>query len=103
MNIALEPLLYIAAALIAVGTYGLLTRKDPVASLLSLQIITHAILIALVALGRGLASGTPAEATFPDTFAALVIAVLGTQAVVGLSLVLYVRRGGARGSDSAPE
>ncbi len=99
MSSYIEPLLYIAAALIAVGTYGLLTRKDPVASLLSLQIITHAIRITLVALGRGLASSASRDATFPDTFAALVIAALGAQAVVGLSLVLYVRRGGARGSD----
>ncbi len=98
MSSYLEPLLYFAAALFALGTYGLLTRKDPVASLLSLQVITHAVLIALVALGRGLASSAPQDATFPDSFATLVIAALGAQAVVGLSLVAYARRG-----DGSPE
>lgn len=89
MNVSLEPFLHLAAALLALGIYGLLTRRETHSAIASLQIITHAIVIALVALQRGSHPGTGPGAGFADAFGALVVMILGVQAIVGLSLILH--------------
>lgn len=89
MNI--EPFLYLAALLFALGIYGFLTRREVLARLAALQVATHGALIALVALGRGAQSGRGSDAEFADAFGVLVVALLCLQAVVGTSLALGLR------------
>ena len=89
MNVSLEPFLHLAALLFSLGIYGLLTRREAHSAIASLQIVTHAILITLVALQRGTHPGTGPDAGFADAFGALVVMILGVQTVVGLSLVLH--------------
>ena len=88
MSLPPEPFLYLAALLFSLGIYGLLTRREAHSAIVSLQIVTHATLIALVALQRGTHPGTGPDAAFADAFGALVVVILGVQAVVGLSLAL---------------
>jgi NADH:ubiquinone oxidoreductase subunit K len=91
MSPTLEPFLHLAALLLSLGVYGLLARRDAHSAVASLQIMAHAIVIALVALSRGTHPRTAADAGFADAFGALVIMLLGVQAVIGLSLVHHRR------------
>ena len=93
MNLSLEPFLHLAALLFSLGIYGLLTRRETHSAIASLQIVTHATLIALIALQRGIHPGTGPDAGFADAFGALVVMILSVQAVVGLSLALHQQPG----------
>lgn len=82
----LNQFLFLAAILFCIGTYGVLTRRNAVMVLMSIELILNAVNINLVAFGtqRGLASG--------QTFALFVIAVAAAEVGVGLAIVLKMYR-----------
>ena len=88
----LSSTLILATALFSVGLYGLLTRRQAVAVLLSVELMANAANLCFVAFGafRGGAMG--------QTFAVFSIALTVAEVAVGLALVilLYRSHGDAR-------
>jgi len=82
--------LIVAAGLFCLGLYGVLSRKNMVAILMSVELMLNAININLVAFWRYL---TP-EQIAGQAFAIMVFAVSAAEVAVGLALVisLYRRR-----------
>jgi NADH-quinone oxidoreductase subunit K len=82
----LEPLLLLSAALFCVGIYGVVSRKNAVGILLSVELMMNAVNINLVAFShyRGDHVG--------QTFAVFSIALTVAEVVVGLALVILLYR-----------
>jgi NAD(P)H-quinone oxidoreductase subunit 4L len=84
----LEGYLLVAAALFSIGVFGVLTRRNAVAILMSIELMLNAANINLVAFARFVdpqhLAGQP--------FAIFVITVAAAEAAVGLAIVLCVYR-----------
>jgi NADH:ubiquinone oxidoreductase subunit K len=82
--------LIVAAALFCLGMYGVLSRKNMVAILMSVELMLNAVNINLIAFWRYL----DADAVTGQVFAIMVFAVSAAEVAVGLALVisLYRRR-----------
>ncbi|GAB4577873.1 MAG: NADH-quinone oxidoreductase subunit NuoK [Anaerolineales bacterium] len=82
--------LIVAAGLFCLGLYGVLSRKNMVAILMSVELMLNAININLIAFWRYV---TPEQVT-GQAFAIMVFAVSAAEVAVGLALVisLYRRR-----------
>lgn len=76
-------LLATACALLSIGLYGVLTRRDLIAVLGCLEIVTGSVILLLVTLGQG----AVAEAT-----AVLLLVVAAVEASIGFSLLLRSSR-----------
>ncbi len=83
----LSTCLLLSAALFAVGVYGLLTRRQAIAVLLSVELMANAANLAFVAFGR--LGHRPAA----QTFALFAIALTVAEVAVGLALVILLYRG----------
>lgn len=88
MMIPLWMYLLVAAALFAIGTYGVLSRRTAVAILMSIELMLNAVIINLVAFWRFL---TPQNVS-GQAFAAFVFVVAAAEAAVGLAIILAVYR-----------
>lgn len=85
--------LLLACTLISIGVYGVITRKDLVAVLASVELMLGGaqLLLASYAAGTGAAAGVTQGVTI------IVLAVGGAEAAVGLALLMaLVRRGRTR-------
>lgn len=86
--ITLNHYLALAAALFAVGLFGVMTRRNAIGILMSAELMFNAVNINLVAFSRfrepGFASG--------DLFAIFVIAVAAAESVLGLAIILAIYR-----------
>jgi len=82
----LAPYILLAAALFAVGIYGLLTRRHLIGVLLSVELMANAANLSFVAFGRfrGGAAG--------QTFALFGIALTVAEVAIGLALVILLHR-----------
>ena len=95
VQIALNQYLTVAILLFSIGMYGVLTRKNAVAILMSIELMFNAANIALVAFGRflapfpTLAMGTAATG---QMFALFVVAVAAAEITIGVGIVLTVYR-----------
>ncbi len=78
----------VAAVLFSLGLYGVLTRKNAVMVLMSLELMTVAACLNMVTVSRFV---TPAEMT-GQVFAVFAMAVFAAQIGIGLALVLAVYR-----------
>jgi NADH:ubiquinone oxidoreductase subunit K len=89
-GLLLNEFLLLGAALFCIGVYGVLTRRNSVMVLMSIELILNAVNINLIAFGAmaGTVSG--------QVFALFVIAVAAAEVGVGLAIVLliYRNRGG---------
>lgn len=95
--IPLSWFLFVAAGLFAIGLFGVLSRKNAVAILMSVELMLNAVNINLVAFWRYL---TPDDIT-GQVFAVMVFVVAAAEVAVGLALVFQVYR--RRQSVSADE
>lgn len=86
MTIGLLHYLGLAAALFCIGLYGVLTRRNAVAVLMSLELMFNAVNINLVAFSHFRPEITGV------VFSLFVIAVAAAEATVGVALVLSVYR-----------
>ena len=84
--IPLKSLLWLSSALFAIGVFGVLTRRNAIAILLSIELILNAASLNFVALGQAL--GHPQG----QAFALFVIALAACEAAVGLAIVLGLYR-----------
>jgi NADH-quinone oxidoreductase subunit K len=83
--VTLRALLLVATALFSIGVYGLLTRRQAVALLLSIEVMANAANLVFVAFARY--GGAPGH---PLVLFALAITV--AEVAVGLALVLLLYR-----------
>lgn len=82
----LNQFLILAAALFCMGVYGVLTRRNGVMVLMSVELILNAVNINLVAFGAF------QDNIQGDVFAVFVIAVAAAEVGVGLAMVLLMYR-----------
>jgi len=80
--------LLVAAALFCIGTYGVLSRRNAVAILMSVELMLTAVNINLIAFWRYLAPENMAG----QAFAAFVFVVAAAEAAVGLAIIIAVYR-----------
>lgn len=86
--VPLEWYLILAAALFCVGGYGVLSRRNAIAVLMSIELMLNAININLIAFWRYLEPG----AATGQAFALFVYVVAAAEAAVGLALVIAIWR-----------
>jgi NAD(P)H-quinone oxidoreductase subunit 4L len=82
----LNQFLLLAAVLFCLGVYGVLTRRNGVLVLMSVELILNAVNINLVAFGAF------QDNVMGDVFAVFVIAVAAAEVGVGLAMVLLMYR-----------
>ncbi len=80
--------LILAAALLCVGLYGVLARRNAVAILMGLELMLNAVNLNLVAFWRYV---TPAVIA-GQVFAVIVFAVAASETAVGLALIISIYR-----------
>jgi len=80
--------LLVAAALFAIGVYGVLARRTAVAILMCIELMLNGVIINLVAFWRFM---TPQNMS-GQAFAAFVFVVAAAEAAVGLAIILAVYR-----------
>ena len=81
--------LLVAAALFAIGVYGVLARRNIVGILMSIELIFNAAGLNFVAFNRFLHP----DGVWGQGFVLFIIALAAAEAVVGLALVLTIYRG----------
>ena len=84
--IGLSHYLLLAAMLFSIGLYGVLTRKNAVGVLMSLELMFNSVNINLTAFSRF--SGEPSGLAFT----VFIIAVAAAEVTVGVALVLSIYR-----------
>ena len=79
-------LLLLSHALFSLGVYGILTRRNAIGLLLSIELILNAAALNFVLFGRafGQVQG--------QAFALFIIALAGCEAVVGLAIIINLSR-----------
>jgi NADH:ubiquinone oxidoreductase subunit K len=80
--------LVVAAALFAIGLFGVLSRRNAVAILMGVELMLNAVNINLVAFWR---FRTP-ETMMGQAFAVFVFVVAAAEAAVGLALIVAIYR-----------
>ena len=84
--IGLNHFLALSAVVFCIGVYGMLTRRNAIAVLMSVELMFNAVNITLVALGRYVITAEPVG----QVIAAFVIAVAAAEATVALAIVLLI-------------
>jgi NAD(P)H-quinone oxidoreductase subunit 4L len=84
----LEPFLIIAAALFCIGIYGLITSRNAVRVLMSVELMLNAVNINLMAFSNYLDSASIRG----QVFTIFVISIAAAEAAVGLAIVLSIYR-----------
>lgn len=80
--------LLVSALLLAIGIFGVLSRRNMLTVLMSIELIFNAANLNFVAFNRFLHPGQP----WGQAVALFIIAIAAAEAVVGLALVLVIYR-----------
>ncbi len=100
----LENVLLVSAALFAIGIYGVMSRRNIITVLMSIELMFNAVVIAAIAFSRftapaGLVDGaTPVQAASVrlaltgHAFAVFIIAVAAAEVALGLAIVFALYR-----------
>ncbi|PSF36778.1 NADH-quinone oxidoreductase subunit NuoK [Aphanothece hegewaldii CCALA 016] len=88
MEIKLEYCLLLAAALFCIGVYGLVTSRNAVRVLMSIELLLNAVNINLLSFSNFLDPG----AIRGQVFSLFVIAIAASEAAVGLAIILAIYR-----------
>lgn len=90
--------LLLSGALFAIGSYGLLTRRNMIAALMSLELMVNAALINFIAFARfGGVQGAGAQGAVRDSeagslFALFAVGVTAAEMALALAIVITVHR-----------
>ena len=87
--IGLTHYLLVSAALFGLGLFGLLTKRNLIALLMSIELMLNSVNINLVAFSRY----TAVDATSGQVFSLFIIAVAAAEVAVGLALAYAIHRG----------
>ncbi len=85
--ISLEHYLIVAAALFSLGLYGVLTRKNAINVLMSIELIFNSANINLIAFSRFVSGDTEGQ-----VFALFVIVIAACEAAVALAIIMSLYR-----------
>lgn len=88
MHLQLEYFLLLAAALFCIGIYGLVTSRNAVRVLMSIELLLNAVNLNLIAFANFLDSPTIKG----QVFTVFVITVAAAEAAVGLAIILTIYR-----------
>ena len=88
MSIGLEHYLILSAILFSIGLYGVLTKRNAIVILMSIELMLNAVNIAMVAFSRYI---VPLLLT-GQVFAIFIIVVAAAETAVGLAIILAVYR-----------
>lgn len=88
MEVGLVHYLSLAAILFAIGFFGVLTRRNAVGLLMSIELMFNAVNINLVAFNKFV---TPTDFT-GQVFAVFTIVIAAAEVTVGLAIVLLIYR-----------
>lgn len=80
--------LFLAAVLFSIGLFGILTRRNAIAILMSLELMFNAVNINLVVFNRY----TSLNELTGQIFAIFVVVVAAAEATVGLAIVILIYR-----------
>jgi len=83
------PYLLLSAAMFAIGTYGVLARRNLLIVLMSIELMLNGVNIALVAFSRLHATNAPAPG---QVFVLMVMAVAAAEVAVGLAILIALFR-----------
>ncbi len=78
--------LFLSAVLFVIGAVGVLTRKNAIIILMSIELMLNAATINFVAFSRYLSSATG------QIFAIMIIAVAASEAAIGLAIIISMFR-----------
>jgi len=95
--IGLSHYLLVSAALFGLGMFGLLTKRNLIAVLMSVELMLNSVNINLVAFSRY----TAIDAAAGQVFSLFVIAVAAAEVAIGLALAYAIYKG--RGTVSVDE
>lgn len=90
--IPLTHYLVLAAILFCIGLYGVLTRRNAIAILMSIELMLNAVNINLIAFNKYIVVTNPDLLYTGQIFAIFVLTVAAAEAAVGLALVLALYR-----------
>jgi NADH-quinone oxidoreductase subunit K len=88
MSVSLSWSLIVAAGLFCIGLYGVLSRRNAIGILMSIELMLNAVNINLVAFWRYVAPSSPTG----QIFAIFTFAVAAAEAAVGLALIIAIYR-----------
>jgi NADH:ubiquinone oxidoreductase subunit K len=80
--------LLLSAALLCIGIYGVLSRRNAVAILMGIELMLNAVNLNLIAFWRYLSP----DKLSGQVFAVMVFAVAASEAAVGLALIISIYR-----------
>jgi NADH:ubiquinone oxidoreductase subunit K len=86
--ITLGHYIILGAALFAVGIFGVLTRRNAIGILMSLELIFNAVNINMVAFSKFMAP----DAAAGELFTIFIITVAAAESVLGLAIILAIYR-----------
>jgi NAD(P)H-quinone oxidoreductase subunit 4L len=86
--ITLAHYIILGAILFAIGIFGIITRRNAIGILMSLELIFNAVNINMVAFSRFL---TP-DGAYGELFAIFIITVAAAESVLGLAIILAIYR-----------
>ena len=76
----------LSALLFSIGIYGVITRKNAIGILISIELIFNAVNINMVAVSRYLQQ----TEIYGQVFAVFIIAVAAAESVIGLAIILAI-------------
>ena len=88
MSHSLESYLFISAALFSIGIFGVLTRRNLVAMLISLELILNSVSISFMAFNRFVF----VNKSLGQVFVIFIIALAAAEVSIALSLILWLSR-----------
>jgi NADH:ubiquinone oxidoreductase subunit K len=89
MLVGLEHYLILSTVLFAIGLYGVLSKRNAIIILMSIEIMLMAVSVALVAFSRYI---VPLALT-GQVFVIFIIVVAAAEAAVGLAIIIAIYRG----------
>jgi NADH:ubiquinone oxidoreductase subunit K len=100
----MSPLLMLTSALFCLGLYGVLTRRDLVAVLASVEVMLGAGTIQLAAFATSLrATATAASAAAGQGYTLAILVLAAAEAAIGLALLVVLVRAGRTRTDQIEE
>jgi NADH:ubiquinone oxidoreductase subunit K len=91
----------VACLLFCLGLYGVITRREIVAILASVEVMLGGATLLFVVLGASLQPADAAQAV--QAISVLLLAVVAAEAAVGLALLVALVRSGRSGTDELTE